>query len=231
MMGLGVIRMCGRYTITVTLEELLIRYSVDDTTIPYHRPNYNVAPTQMLPAVINDGQMNRLGLLKWGLIPSWAKDEKIAYQTINARAETVAVKPAFRSAIRKKRCLIPADSFYEWKRIGSAKQPMRIMLRGGGLFSMAGVYDTWTDSEGNQVHTFSIVTTTPNELMADIHDRMPVILRPEDEALWLDRDVTEPELIRHLMVPYPADLMRAYRVSDRVGNVRNNDPDLLNEVV
>jgi putative SOS response-associated peptidase YedK len=185
----------------------------------------------MVPAVINDGEKNRIGLLKWGLIPSWAKDPKIAFQTINARAETIADKPAFRVPIRRKRCLIPADSFYEWKRNGTEKQPMRIMLKTGELFSMAGIYDSWRDPEGNLVHSCSIVTTTPNQLMADIHDRMPVILRPEDEGLWLDRGVSDPEMLRHLMVPYPEDKMRAYPVSPRVGNVRHNDPELIKEVV
>jgi putative SOS response-associated peptidase YedK len=221
--------MCGRFTITVTLEELLIRYLAERHMVQFHRPNYNIAPTQMVPAVINDGEANRIGLLKWGLIPSWAKDPKIAFQTINARAETIAEKPAFRTAIRRKRCLIPADSFYEWQKEGATKKPMRIMLKSGELFSMAGVYDTWKDAEGNLVHSFSIVTTTSNELMTDIHDRMPVILRPEDESLWLDRSVTEPEMIRHIMGPYPADQMKAYPVSPRVGNVKNNDEDLIKE--
>lgn len=222
--------MCGRYTITVTLEELMMRFHSDLVSIPYHRPNYNVAPTQMVPAVISDGENNRLGLLKWGLIPSWAKDEKIAFQTMNARAETAAEKPAFKTPLRRKRCLIPADSFYEWKRTGSAKQPMRIMLGSGGLFGMAGLYDTWTTPDGTVIHSCTILTTEPNELMADIHDRMPVILRPEDEALWLDRTVTEPEAVRHLLVPYPSRDMQAYPVSGRVGNVRNNDAELIEEM-
>lgn len=224
--------MCGRFTITATLDELLERYGVyDDTSIPTYRPNYNVAPTQMLPVVINDGNNNCLELMKWGLIPSWAKDPKIAFKTINARAETVAEKPAFRTSIRRKRCIIPACSFYEWRKIGANKQPMRITLKSEEIFSMAGVYDSWTDPEGEQVNSFSILTSEPNELMMDIHDRMPVILKPENEALWLDRGTNEPEMIRHLMVPFLSDQMKAYPVSTRVGNVRNNDPDLIKEAL
>lgn len=222
--------MCGRYTITVSLEELMLRFHADRTSISYHRPNYNIAPMQLVPAVINDGTSNRLGLLKWGLIPSWAKDDKIAFQTMNARSETAADKPAFKTPLRRKRCLIPADSFYEWKRTGSTKQPMRITLKSGDLFSMAGLYDTWTTPDGSVIHSCAILTTVPNELMGDIHDRMPVILRPEDEALWLDRTVTDPEPVRHLLVPYPSMQMRAYSVSARVGNVRNNDAELIEEI-
>ncbi|MCY9666457.1 SOS response-associated peptidase [Paenibacillus alginolyticus] len=224
--------MCGRFTITATLDELLERYGVhDDTSIPTYRPNYNVAPTQMLPVVINDGNNNCLELMKWGLIPSWANDPKIAFKTINARAETVAEKPAFRTSIRRKRCIIPACSFYEWRKVGANKQPMRITLKSEEIFSMAGVYDSWTDQEGKQVNSFSILTSEPNELMMDIHDRMPVILKPEHEALWLDRGANEPEMIRHLMVPFLSDQMKAYPVSTRVGNVRNNDPDLIKEAL
>jgi putative SOS response-associated peptidase YedK len=218
--------MCGRYTITVTMDELLERYDTD-ITIPFHTPRYNVAPTQMVPAVINNDGRNHIVEFKWGLIPSWAKDNSIAYKTFNARAETVAEKPTFRSSMKYKRCLIAADSFYEWKKIGTDKQPMRIQLLNEKIFSFAGLYEVWSNQRGDVVHSCSIITTSSNELMKDIHDRMPVILRREDEHLWLDQDLNEPEKLRHLLVPYPAKEMHAYPVSKRVGNVKNNDESLI----
>jgi putative SOS response-associated peptidase YedK len=224
----GESRMCGRYTITVTLEELILRYMIGVTNVPYHRPKYNVAPGQMVPAVISDGRTNRLGELRWGLIPSWAKDEKIGNRLLNARAETAAEKPAFREPLRLRRCLVPADGFYEWRtEPDGGKQPFRIVLRGGGIFSMAGLYETWTAPDGRRISTVAILTTEPNELMATIHNRMPVILRPEDEALWLDRSVREPEVLRHLYAPYPADELEAYPVDKAVGSVKVDNPDLI----
>ncbi|TJY43243.1 SOS response-associated peptidase [Cohnella pontilimi] len=222
--------MCGRYTITVTLEELMLRYFAEFPAVPFQLPRYNVAPTQMMPAVVNDGQRNRLGLLKWGLIPPWADDEKVGSRMINARAETLEERPAYRSAFRRKRCLIPADGFYEWKTAAGGKRPYRIVLKGGGLFSMAALYETWTAPDGRKVSSFAIVTTEPNRLMADIHDRMPVILRPEDEALWLDRNVQDPEPLKRLLVPYPAGEMDAYEVDKRVGSPAHDDPACLERV-
>ena len=219
--------MCGRYTITVTVEELMARFMAEDATVPCHRPRYNVAPMQMVPAVIHDGTRNRLGMLKWGLVPPWAEDERIGARMINARAETLEERPAFRQAFRRKRCILPADGFYEWKRDGKRKRPLRIVLRDGGVFGMAGLYETWTGPDGRKVHTCAVVTTAPNRLMADIHDRMPVILRREDEALWLDRNVQDLERLRPLLQPYPAEEMEAYEVDPRVGNVAFDDPGLI----
>lgn len=224
--------MCGRYTITVTLEELIVRYMIGVTNIPYHRPKYNVAPGQMVPAVISDGRTNRLGELRWGLIPSWAKDEKIGNRLLNARAETAAEKPAFRGPLRLKRCLVPADGFYEWRtEPDGSKQPMRIVLKSGGIFSMAGLYETWIAPDGRRISTVAILTTEPNELMATIHNRMPVILRPEDEALWLDRSVRDPGALEALYAPYPADELEAYPVGKAVGNVKVDDPSLIEPLV
>lgn len=222
--------MCGRFTIVMGYEFLIERYEAEVAQIHNFSPNYNAAPTQLLPVIINGGTNNRLGVMRWGLIPSWAKDPKIAYKMINARAETITEKPAFRGPIRHKRCIIPADSIFEWKREGARKQPFRITMKTADVFSMAGVYDTWKDADGSLVHTFSIITTEPNEFMSEIHDRMPVILRPEDEGLWLDRNVAEPEMLLHLLKPYSADKMRAYPVSPRVGNVKNNDAQLIEEI-
>ncbi|MFC5702231.1 SOS response-associated peptidase [Cohnella faecalis] len=219
--------MCGRYTVTVTLEELMALYLAEGTALPFNLPRFNFAPTQLVPAIVNDGTRNRIGQLKWGLVPSWAEDEKVGIRMINARAESLDERPAFRTAYRRKRCLIPADGFYEWKTISGGKQPYRIKLRNGELFGMAGLYETWTSPDGRKVHTCTVITTTPNRLMEDIHHRMPVILRREDEALWLDRSIQDPSRLQPLLAPYPAEEMEAYPVSKRVGNVGNDDPDLV----
>ncbi|NIK75705.1 putative SOS response-associated peptidase YedK [Paenibacillus castaneae] len=219
--------MCGRYTLTVTLEELMVRYMIEETTVPFHRPKYNVAPSQQVLAIINDGQSNRLGELKWGLIPPWADDPKIGFQMLNARSETAASKPAFQNPLRRKRCIIPADGFYEWKTTANGKQPMRIVLKSRALFSLAGLYESWISPEGSKINSCTILTTTPNELIAPIHDRMPVILRPEDEQLWLNRSVTEIDALSPLLRPYHADELDAYAVSPAVGSVRNDDCSLI----
>jgi putative SOS response-associated peptidase YedK len=213
--------MCGRYTIVITMDELMKYYMMEISLDRYHTPRYNIAPGQLVMAVISDGEKNRLGELKWGLIPSWAPDEKMSYKMINARADTVAEKPAFRTSFQRKRCLIPADSFYEWKKIGTDKQPMRIMFKDEGIFSMAGLYDTWTAPDGGKISTCTIITTTPNELMADIHDRMPVILRREDEQIWLDKQQKAADL-QALLRPFSTENMIAYPVSKIVGNVKND---------
>ncbi|OMF37506.1 DUF159 family protein [Paenibacillus sp. FSL H8-0548] len=219
--------MCGRYTLTITLEELMVRYMIEETMMPFHRPKYNVAPSQQVLAIINDGKANRLGELKWGLIPPWADDPKIGFQMINARSETAASKPAFQKALRSKRCLIPADGFYEWKTTAGGKQPMRIVLKSRTIFSMAGLYETWLSPDGTKINSCTILTTAPNELVAPIHDRMPVILRPEDEQLWLSRTVTDNALLMPLMTPYHPNELEAYPVSTAVGSVRNDEPSLI----
>ncbi|WP_339243261.1 SOS response-associated peptidase [Paenibacillus sp. FSL F4-0243] len=221
--------MCGRYTITVTMEELMVRYFANDSTIIHYAPKYNAAPMQQIPAVINTGSSNKLGELRWGLVPTWAKDDKIGNKMINARAESLLEKPSFKRLVSSRRCIIPSDGFYEWKVQGSSKQPMRIMMRDGGIFSMAGLYDIWMDPEGNKLSTCTIITTTPNELMAEIHNRMPVILKPEDETEWLDRGNQDNTSLIKLLKPYDQQLMRAYPVSTAVGNVRNDAKELIEE--
>ncbi|PYI54316.1 SOS response-associated peptidase [Paenibacillus flagellatus] len=223
--------MCGRYTITISLEELMLRFHLDPDFQLDYRPRYNVAPGQMVLAVVNDGRRNRLGELKWGLVPPWAQDETIGSKLINARAETVAEKPAFRLSLERKRCLLPADGFYEWKKAADGKKrPMRIVLRDESPFALAGLYETWTTPDGRKISTCTVVTTTPNRLVADIHDRMPVILRPEDESTWLDRDMRDTARLLDLLKPYPAEEMTAYPVAAAVGNVRNDGPDCIRPV-
>ncbi|MGP0584043.1 SOS response-associated peptidase [Paenibacillus timonensis] len=222
--------MCGRFTITLPLDELIVRYLIFENRLAKFAPNYNVAPMQFIPAVITGKQGNRLGELRWGLVPSWAKEDKIGGSMINARAESLTEKPAFRKLLTSRRCLIPADGFYEWQQREGGKQPFRIVMKDGGLFSFAGLYDIWTDPEGNKLATCTIITTEPNSLMSEIHTRMPAILRPEHEAEWLAREHTDAASLLKLLQPYEAAKMRAYPVSTAVGNVRNNSKELLEAV-
>ncbi|MEK4359007.1 SOS response-associated peptidase [Paenibacillus sp. FSL M7-1455] len=217
--------MCGRFTLVVSLEELLLRYELDPGyAVAYHRPQYNIAPTQMVLSIIHDGTRLRLGELKWGLVPSWAKDPGIGSRMINARGETLLDKPAYRIPFERKRCLIPADGFYEWQKTAGGKQPYRIKLKSSDLFSMAGLYDIWVQEDGTKIATCTIITTKPNELMEPIHDRMPVILRQEDELRWVQRGAADPRELQQLLVPYPADEMEAYPVSTAVNSVKNDSP-------
>lgn len=219
--------MCGRYTITLTLDELMVRYEIEGNTPPFHVPRYNVSPGQMVPAIIHDGHNNRLGELRWGLIPEWAKEEKIKVPTFNARSETISEKPMFRGPFRRKRCIIPVDSFYEWQKTANGKQPLRIMLKSGELFSIAGLYDTWVREDGSKISSCTVITTQSNAFMEPIHHRMPVILNPEDEAAWLERNTTDTSKLKSLLTPYPAELMTAYPVSNIVGNVRNETAECI----
>ncbi|MDU0329620.1 SOS response-associated peptidase [Paenibacillus barengoltzii] len=221
--------MCGRFTITLPLDELIVRYLIMENRLAKFAPNYNVAPMQFIPSIIEGKQGNRLGELRWGLVPSWAKEDKIGASMINARAESLPDKPAFRKLLTTRRCLIPADGFYEWQQRAGGKQPYRIVMKDGSPFAFAGLYDIWTGPQGNKLATCTIITTEPNSLMAEIHSRMPVILRPEHEAEWLARDNTDTDSLLKLLQPYDAAKMRAYPVSSAVGNVRNNTKELLEE--
>lgn len=209
----------------------MLRFMLEQEDVSFYEPRYNVAPGQLIPAIIHDGVRNKLGQLRWGLIPPWAKDEKIGYRLINARSETAADKPAFRKPLARRRCLIPADGFYEWKTDGKQKQPMRITLKSGELFGLAGLYEIWENPQGEKIASCAILTTRPNALMADIHDRMPVLLKREDEAVWLDRgEHDEARLLSLIETPYPADDMTAYPVDKAVGNVRHDTPELIKQI-
>jgi putative SOS response-associated peptidase YedK len=221
--------MCGRYTITITEDELIARYMIEEPTNRYHTPRFNVSPSQYVPVILNEEGILKLDSFKWGLIPFWATDTKIGYKMINARADTVAEKPSFRNAFKQRRCLIPADGFYEWKVIGKEKQPYRILLKDQLIFSMAGLWESWTSPEGEEVKSCTIITTDPNELMLDIHDRMPMILSVADERKWLDKDKTVEEL-KAMLQPFPFESMKAYPVSKDVGNVKNQDSELIKDV-
>jgi len=215
--------MCGRYTLSVTPETLQTLVNVDVSL--NLQPRYNIAPTQMAPVVRHRNGKRKMEMLRWGLIPSWSKDPSAATKMLNARGETIAQKPSFREAYKKRRCLIPADGFYEWRREGDVKQPYRIGFEGGPPFLFAGLWDTWTAPENNEdassvIETFTIVTTTANRKIAPIHHRMPVIVDPKNYELWL---TGRPEKAAKLIFVVPEDDLAFYRVSTRVNNVSNDD--------
>ena len=215
--------MCGCYVFTLPLEAIQQMFQFDQMT--NLGPNYNVAPTHEMPIVHRrkGDRRNELAFARWGLIPHWAQDTKVAYSTINARSETAASKPAFRDAFKSRRALIPADGYFEWLRDGAEKQPHLIRMKGGGPFAFAGLWSTWTSPEGDDVTSYAIMTTEPNELMVEIHNRMPVILGVDQHARWLDLDADPAEVLK----PCPSDWLEAYPVDKRVGNVRNNDAGLI----
>ncbi|MEM9682947.1 MAG: SOS response-associated peptidase [Pseudomonadota bacterium] len=216
--------MCGRYSLTTPTEGLRALFGFDE--LPNLPPRYNIAPTQDVAAVRSspDNGKRSFTLFRWGLIPSWAKDPSIGSKMINARAETVAEKPAYRAAFRRRRCLIPADGFYEWeKREDGGKQPWRITLKEGGPFAFAGLWEDWLGADGSEVETCTIVTTNAAPVIKRIHHRMPVILDPSDFDVWLSG---EPEVAYELLRPFAGEL-DAYCVSTRVNNVRNDDRSLI----
>ncbi|MFJ5716854.1 SOS response-associated peptidase [Neobacillus sp. NPDC093127] len=224
--------MCGRFTLTATFEEIIDRFDIQSfMEEELYSPSYNIAPSQAVLAVIHDGKKNRMGFLKWGLVPPWAKDGSIGNKMINARAETIAEKTSFRAAFKKKRCLVIADSFYEWKRHeDKTKTPMRIKLKSNDLFAMAGIWEGWKAPEGKTLYTCSVITTGPNELMKDIHDRMPVILLPENEKTWLDPSISDSNQLHSLLVPFDEKLMETYEVSTLVNSPKNNSIDLIQKI-
>ena len=221
--------MCGRFTLTSNMDELQARFDFEARDLVF-RPRYNVAPTQGVVAVLSDRDnpgRNRAEMMRWGLIPFWAKDAKIGARMINARAETVAQKPAFRNALGKRRCLILADGFYEWRKEEKGKTPMYITSRDKAPFAMAGLFETWKSPEDEIIRSCTIITTSPNSLMEQIHDRMPVILPREAEATWLDQQVEDQQALTSLLVPYPAEEMEAYVVSTLVNSAKNDFPECL----
>lgn len=224
--------MCGRFARKSTQQVLAEWFDLELEKMPWFAPSYNAAPQSTQPVVrpSRDTGRQEATLMRWGLVPFWAKDAKIAYSTINARAEDAAAKPAFREALKKRRCLVPADAFYEWQRLeGKNKQPFAFALASGEPYAFAGLWECWRPKEpadATPLESFTILTTDPNELMEPVHNRMPVILDPKDYRRWLDPgDPACPPV--DLLRPYPAERMIAWPIGDRVGNVRNNDPELL----
>lgn len=223
--------MCGRFTLIADMDLIVHRFKIAYLSDGLQLlPRYNIAPSQQVLAVVNDGEKNRLGQLRWGLIPSWAKDTRIGNKLINARAETVDEKASFRRSFARRRCLILADSFYEWKQGDGKKMPFRIRLKSGELFAFAGLWDRWVSPEGEAVYSCTIVTTSANALMTDIHGRMPVILQREDEEVWLDRGYDESDDLKQLLQPYPAEQMEAYEVSPFVNSPRHDTSECIKRV-
>jgi putative SOS response-associated peptidase YedK len=218
--------MCGRYKLS-RRKQLVEEYFDSVSDEPEWSPRFNIAPTQPVPVIRQHPTqpIRQLSVMRWGLIPSWAKDSSVAASMINARSETAATKPAFRDAMKTRRCLIPADGFYEWKRDGKSKQPYCFEVNGGELFAFAGLWDRWRDPGGQWVQSCSILTTTPNAVTSAVHDRMPVILDPEAYDLWLDPGMKNVAAASDLLQPFDARLMRSYPVSTRINHVANDDEE------
>ena len=219
--------MCGRFILKADPAELADFFSLTASLDAPQR--FNIAPTQLVVAAAGDAEGRSWRSFRWGLIPAWAKDVKIGSRMINARSETVFDKPAFRSAIRR-RCLIPANGFYEWGQAGSGKQPYFICLKDGRLFAIAGIWEHWESPDGEVIESCAILTTEANELMRSFHHRMPIIIDPENFDLWLDPAVTDREPIESLLAPYPSERLTFYPVSRRVDNPRNDQPSLIEPV-
>jgi putative SOS response-associated peptidase YedK len=223
--------MCGRFARKSTQDLLAEWFDLELEEMPWFAPSYNAAPQSFQPVVrLNrDTGRREAALLRWGLVPFWAKDAKIGLNTINARAEEAATKPAFRDALKKRRCLVPADAFYEWQKLDSKrKQPFAIALKSGEPYAFAGLWESWSPPDGKTLETFTILTTDPNELMEPIHNRMPVIVEPQNYKRWLDGgNPAQPPV--DLLRPYPAEDLCAWPVGEQVGNVSNNGPHLLDE--
>jgi len=218
--------MCGRYRL-LRRKQIIEEHFDSVSGEEDWSPRYNVAPTQPVPIIRQNPKepVRQLSLVRWGLIPSWSKDTSGAASMINARSETAATKPAFRDPLANRRCLVPADGFYEWKKTGKAKQPYCFEINDGALFAFAGMWERWKDPSGNWIKTCSILTTTPNAVTSVVHDRMPVILEPNNYDLWLDPGMTNVDAACDLLKPYDARLMRCYPVSARVNHVANDDEE------
>lgn len=222
--------MCGRYSQQQSAEIIAQTFQVDH--VPPLKPRYNIAPTQSVATILKTAKNRQFKMLHWGLIPSWAKDTKISSKLINARAETVAEKPSFRSAFRQRRCLILADGFYEWQQQeDKQKQPFYFRRSDQSPFAFAGLWERWNAQEtGETIESCTIITTEPNELMKSVHNRMPVILEPKDYDLWLDPEMKESELLQSLLNPYPAEEMTAFAVSKTVNKPSNDTAECINSI-
>ena len=221
--------MCGRFVLTANADVIQLKFDLD--TVPEGiQARYNIAPSQPVAAVANDDP-SALTFFKWGLIPFWSKDPDIGNRLINARAETLHEKSSFKHAYRRRRCLIPADGFYEWSKRGDSKTPMFIHMKDGELFAFAGLWERWNSPEGDEIRTCTIITTEPNDLVKSLHNRMPVILREEDYDTWLSPDELPPDVLQPFLRPYEADLMDVYQVSPLVNSPANDTPECIAPVV
>ncbi|MCM2272899.1 MAG: SOS response-associated peptidase [candidate division Zixibacteria bacterium] len=222
--------MCGRYTLAVQLDLITDRFLLKRVDAK-EMFRFNIAPTQQAPVIYQTDSGRTLTMMRWGLVPFWAKDESIGNKLINARSETLAEKPSFKRSLERKRCIVPADGFYEWKKStdGKTRTPMRIVVGQGDLFGFAGLWDRWKSPDGGSVESYTIITTEPNKFVSSIHNRMPVILSRDTEAQWLDPEITDPELLTPLLVPYNGE-MKAYEVSTSVNSPSNDSPSLIEPI-
>jgi putative SOS response-associated peptidase YedK len=216
--------MCGRFTLNLSPDQLAVAFGIPASSIT---PRYNIAPSQQIAVIRNFSGERHLGYIRWGLVPSWADDISIGYKLINARSETVFEKNSFKRAIRTRRCLVPASGFIEWKHSGNEKTPFYITMTNNNPMAFAGIWEQWKAPDHSVLETCAILTTAANHLMESIHDRMPVILHPQEYSLWLDREVSEPESLKQLFKPYPAEVMQACQVSSLVNNPKNDTEDCI----
>ncbi len=219
--------MCGRFTLMTNRQEVLDHFGIRDAP-ELLVPRYNIAPSQAIAAVRQGAEGRELVMLHWGLVPSWAKEPATGFSMINARAETVDSKPAYRTAFRRRRCLIPADGFYEWRTV-DGKQPYRFTVQ-GGVFAFAGLWEHWKGLAGEVVDSCTIIVTNANDLVRHVHDRMPVIIDPADYAFWLDPGITEPETLRPLLAPYPTGRMQGYPVGKNVNRAGYEEADAIEPI-
>ena len=225
--------MCGRVRLSSDVNEIKLVFS-----IPPHRPSpnfalsWNVAPTDSLPIVRYDVRVGErsLDMLRWGLVPFCAKDLNVGFANINAKAEGIETRPAFREAFERRRCLVPVDNFYEWQKTATGKQPYAIALADRGLMALAGLWENWRSPAGEWVRSFAIITTSPNELCAALHNRMPVVLKPEAWPVWLGEEPANTSELKALLAPFPSEELTCWPVSPRVGNVKNNDASLIEPI-
>ena len=225
--------MCGRARLSSDVSEIKIVFGIPpDRPIPNFPPSWNVAPTDPLPVVRYDAKTGQrsLDMLRWGLIPYWAKDINVGFANINAKAEGIESKPAFRKAFERRRCLVPVDNFFEWKKTGTGKQPYAIALADRGIMALAGLWENWHSPAGEWVRSFAIVTTQPNELCAELPNRMPVVLKPEVWPAWLGEHPVTVQDLKEMLAPYPSEDMVSWPVSVRVGSVKNNDSTLIEPI-
>lgn len=221
--------MCGRFSLSKPVEAVAGHFSVKSETPLL--PRYNIAPSQMIAVIQKQpgGPERQLSMMRWGLIPRWGKDSRIGFKLINARAETLTEKPAFRPAYRQRRCLIAADGFYEWRHEGRQKQPYLFQMKEGGIFAFAGIWEQWQSPTGEDVLSCSIITTAANDLVHQVHERMPVIIEPGNYDFWLD-PAQNADALKPLLQPFSPDQMTAWPVGARVNSPRNDDPDCMKKI-
>lgn len=218
--------MCGRYTLARSQQELSERFGIKQLFVDLE-PRYNIAPSQSVPVVISDEGERKLQAYQWGLIPAWVKDLQKTKPLINARCESLIEKASFKNSFKKRRCIVPAEGFFEWKKQGAQKRPMFIHSADSELIAFAGIWDEWRTEEGTPVRTFCIITTEANSLVSDVHDRMPAILDKDAEAKWLDESINDPQQLMELLHPCPENRLKMHEVSPRVNSFKEDCAELI----